>query len=155
MNTMQAYGLANVVITVGMVRIEGLAPGDDSYDVKRKEDTVKTAMSADGKIMVVSLNPDFSGSITLKVLREAPCNAQLQALLDAQEAAARGVGTLMPLTVRVSDVARRDLDVLSPAVIQKKPDHTGGLQAKENTWIFEGGELTSKIGPGIPVVPVV
>lgn len=149
---MQAYGIANVIVQVDAVTLSGFAEGDDCFDIKKTKDDVQTEMSADGTQMAVSLDPDFSGEISIKLQWSSPSNAILMAMYKAQRLAARGAGVLVAHTVRVMDAQRRDLDTLSPCVIKKAPDRTRGGKAAPLVWTFVGAQLDSEQGPGIPVL---
>jgi hypothetical protein len=152
-SAMQAYGVGNVVVIVDqMPPITGFAPGDDFFDIKRAEDAAEDEMSGDGTQMAVSLNPDLSGSIILKIQWASPSNAQLMILYNQQVLASRGKGILIGHTVRVQDTYRNDLDTLSPCYIKKLPDRTRGKKAKDMVWEFRGAQLDPQHGPGIPVV---
>jgi hypothetical protein len=127
----------------------GLSPGDDVIELEREEDAVHTEVGADGK-MVVSLNTNKSGTITVKCSQTSPNNAKLLAIADLQ---AGGPATFVPCSVGFQDPNRQDVAGGMAGVIVKLPKMVRGVNASQNDWKIKVEDLSMILGnPAIPLL---
>lgn len=123
---------------------------EEGITAEYNEDKNTMTAGAGGDVMH-SLHAANLGTITIRLLKTSPVNAQLSALynLQTQNGALHGQNVI---TVR--DVSRGDVITGKQAAFKK---HTGLTYAKDgnmNEWAFDVGNLNMLLGAGRPDVNV-
>lgn len=131
------------------VPVTGWAPGDDVFKAERLSDIGSHDIGADGA-MVLSLNPDKSGQVTIKLTQVSPTNAFLQKLALSED----NVETFIPVVLTQYDSRRKDGVVTEPGYIKKPADYIRGVKANDNEWVFIFAKYFAELGdPSFPGTP--
>ena len=155
MGTQRAYSILenHVLISASgfaTFEIDGWGEGDDVLTVKRLSDLATHKIGAAGE-MVVSLNPDRSGEITIKLQQTSSCNKKLWQLASTTRSATLWV----PVFVFWQDSYRQDKAEGSPGYIKALPEMKRGREANEQEWTIVVANLELAMGdpafaPGSP-----
>jgi len=92
-----------------------------------------------------SLLASTASTVTLRLLKTSPVNAQLMTMYNYQTATSARHGTN---TITVSDPARGDLVTATKAAFKKAPSLTYAKEGGIVEWQFDCGETTYKLGNG-------
>lgn len=119
---------------------------DEGISDSMVEEKDTTTSGAGGDIMH-SLHAASVGTITVRLLKTSPVNAQLQAAYNFQTASAarHGLNTLV-----VTDVDRGDVLTGTQMGFVKQPDDSWAKDGNTIEWVFRG-KLQRILGIGIPV----
>lgn len=101
-------------------------------------------IGADGAVMH-SLNPDKSGTVSIRLLKTAPGNYQLNQLYATQADTSSSWGTN---TITIRDVARGDTITCQNCAFRKHPDQVYAKTGGVNEWVFDAGTVDIQIGSG-------
>lgn len=128
-----------VVITFGALSISGYAEGT-FVSVNRSGDAFAKSKGAGGDIERVNRNQgDFEVTVTLQ--QTSPTNAELSAILAADQASNAGV---WPLTIR--DFSGNTLFFAAEAWIRKDPEWEDGDDLNSRAWVFDTGIAANLVG---------
>jgi len=135
----KTYDPKFIVITFGTTPISGYAQGT-FVRVSRSGDAFTKRKGAGGDVERVNKNQgDFEVSVTL--LQTASSNAELSALLAADQATDAGV---FPLTIK--DLLGNTLFFAPQAWIRKDPDWEDGDDLNSREWTFDTGIGANLVG---------
>jgi hypothetical protein len=126
--------------------IDGWGEGDDVLTVKRSADLATHKMGADGN-MVLSLNPDRSGEITIKLQQTSSANKKLLELAST----AISANTWVPVMLLWQDSYRQDSAAGSPGYIKSFPEVKRGREANEQEWTIIVANLQLLLGDPVAV----
>ncbi len=130
-----------VVITFGALSISGYAEGT-FVSVNRSGDAFAKSKGAGGDIERVNRNQgDFEVTVTLQ--QTSPTNAELSAILAADQASNAGV---WPLTIK--DILGQTLFFAPEAWIRKDPEWEDGDDLNSRAWVFDTGIVLTNIVGG-------
>lgn len=90
-----------------------------------------------------SLHADKSGTITVRLLKTSPVNAQLSALYAFQTASSAAHGQN---TIAVTDTQRGDVITCSQVAFAKAPDLVFAKEAGFNEWMFHAVRIERVLG---------
>lgn len=128
-----------VVITFGALSISGYAEGT-FVSVNRSGDAFAKSKGAGGDIERVNRNQgDFEVTVTLQ--QTSPTNAELSAILAADQASNAGV---WPLTIK--DMLGQTLFFSPQAWIRKDPEWEDGDELNSRAWVFDTGIAGNLVG---------
>lgn len=134
--TMKTYDPASVVVTFGVLQLQGFAE-DSIVEAERNTDTFTIKKGVDGE-GTRTRNVDRSGRVTVRLMQSSESNLALSALMEADEISANGVG-ILPLLVK--DNSGNSLVFAARAWIVKPPKTSYGPAPEAREWIFEADEL--------------
>lgn len=120
----------------------GAAVADEGISVQRAGDKNAMTIGADGEGMN-SLRADKSGTITVRLLKTSPLNAQLMALYDAQSLSSTLWGQNV-ITVTQSGVG--DIHTGRQCAFKKVPDMNYKKDGDIVEWVFDVVKLDSLLG---------
>jgi hypothetical protein len=154
-STQRAYSILenHVIISAtgfSTFEVDGWGEGDDVLTVKRSADLATHKIGAAGE-MVISLNPDHSGEITIKLQQTSSCNKRLFLMA----ATARSAQLWVPVEVMWQDAMRQDRAEGGPGYIKAYPELKRGREANEQEWTIVVPNLEIILGdpsfiPGSP-----
>lgn len=129
---MRRFSFQDTILAVNGVEITGWADGDDVIDIDRSVDSISHKVGASGEMMI-SVNADKSGVVTIKLQQTSPSNLYLNSLCMLQEAS----GSLfVPVAVTFMDTYRNDIAAGLAGYIKKPAKMTRGQQANNQEWVF-------------------
>lgn len=114
-----------------------------------KEDKNSQTIGADGSVMN-SLHAGNAGTVTIRLLKTSPVNAQLSAMYDADKSDPTAWGQNV-ITIR--DVARGDHVTCSQAAFKKFPDETWDKEGPALEWTLDA-VIDVKLGSGTPSLTI-
>lgn len=126
--------------------IDGWGEGDDVLAIKRSADLATHKIGADGN-MVISLNPDRSGEITIKLNQTSACNKKLLQLASTAISAT----TWVPVMLFWQDSYRQDQAAGSPGYIKAFPEIKRGREANEQEWTIIVANLQLLLGDPVAI----
>lgn len=126
----------------------GAAIAEEGITIEPVEDKNVMTVGADGAGMH-SLIANNSATVTVRLLKTSPVNAQLQQMYNHQvlSAATHGRNTL---TIR--DVARGDVIVLSGVAFKRRPSITYAKEGGTTEWVFDALRVSQTLGVGTPAI---
>ena len=131
------------------VPVTNWAPGDDVFKAERRGDIGTDEIGADGR-MTLSLNPDKSGEVTIKLSQLSPTNAFLQKLAQSED----HVETFIPIVLTQMDPRRNDGVVTEPGYMKKPAPYQRGVKANVTEWTFVFPTYFAELGdPSFPGTP--
>lgn len=126
--------------------IDGWGEGDDVLQIRRRADLITDKMGADGN-MVISLNPNKSGEIILRLTQTSPANKKLLQLAGTAVSAT----TWVPVMVFWQDSYRQDSGAGSPGYIKGFPEIKRGAEANEQEWTIVVANLQLLLGDPVAI----
>lgn len=146
---MRFYDWRRVATMLDGIPVSGWAPGDDVYKGERLKESATYEVGADG-LMTVSVVPDKSGKVTIKLAQTSPLNAYLSKKCAAQDQ----LETFVPVTISQLDTYRQDATNTVFGFIEKHADVTRGAKAGTVEWVFIFPEIHFELGaPTFPGAP--
>lgn len=126
----------------------GAAAAEEGITIEAVEDKNIMTIGADGNGMH-SLVANESSTVTVRLLKTSPVNAQLQLMYNLQ--------TLSSLThgknvITVRDVVRGDAIVLTSVAFKKRPTITYAKEGGMMEWTFDAIRTTAVLGVGTPEI---
>jgi len=106
---------------------------------------------ADGGVMH-SLSAQTSGTVTVKLLKTSPVNAQLMTMLNYQRASSARHGQN---TITVRDTASGDIITCTACAFKKVPSFTYAKEGGAMDWALDAGAITYVVGSGTPTAAAV
>lgn len=119
--------------------------GDEGISIEPVGDRNVMTPGADGSVMH-SLVASTASTVTLRLLKTSPVNAQLMEMYNHQTASAARHGSN---TITVEDPARGDSVTVNQAAFKKAPSLTYAKEGGLVEWQFDGGETIYKLGSGV------
>lgn len=145
---MPSYSLKDVTMTIdgegGNLSLkEGV--GDEGISIEPTGDQNTMTSGADGTVMH-SLSASSASTVTLRLLKTSPVNAQLMTMFNYQAGSSSRWGTN---TITVEDSARGDLVTVTNAAFKKAPPLKYAKDGDVQEWAFDGGQTTYVLGKGV------
>ncbi len=135
----RTYNLADVILTLGGIPIEGGSDGD-KIAIAPTGDDWTMQVGTDGEV-VRSFQNNLSGRVTVTLIYGAPSNAFLSDTAKGDRETGTGV-----LTLSVADTRGNSLMSAESAWIMKRPEVTYGRDAGSVEWALDCAQIT--IEPG-------
>lgn len=126
----------------------GAAAAEEGITIESAEDKNIMTIGADGSGMH-SLVANESSTVTIRLLKTSPVNAQLQLMYNLQIKSSLAHGKNV-ITVR--DVVRGDAIVLTNAAFKKRPTVTYAKEGGTMEWTFDAIKTTQILGVGTPEI---
>jgi hypothetical protein len=137
---MRTYSAKQVSVSFFGYELTGLADGDDVILVEPNVEQSEIVTGNDGTT-TRSINPDESGTITIKLKQSSPSNDTLSGLAAKDKVDGSVVGACI-----VKDNSGTSVAMGSEAVIAKTPGQGYGATASDRTWIIKCGKLFDYAG---------
>jgi len=125
---MKEYSFLNTIVLINGFEITGWAEGDDVIQIERLADSAAHSIGADGE-MTVSLSADRSGIFRMNLQQSSESNAQLAALLAAQES-----GSFVPIFAQFKDTGGNDLASGTQGYIPRLANLARGTGVNSQEW---------------------
>ena len=151
---MAAYSFTDVTASItgpgGNFSLKG-DNAEEGITIEPTGDVNTMTQGADGGVMH-SLSAQTSGTVTVKLLKTSPLNAQLMTMLNYQRASSARHGQN---TITVRDAARGDNITCTACAFKKVPSLTYAKEGGTLDWTFDAGAITNVVGSGTPTAPAV
>lgn len=135
MAPLKEYDPGEVALTIGVFIITGFAPGT-FITVAREAQTYTKTAGADGEVARTK-SRNRSGSVTFVLMGTSPSNADLAAILIADENAGTGVTDLM-----IKDNSGNDLHIAAESWGQKPPNAPYGDELSNREYVWDCADIT-------------
>lgn len=122
----------------------GAGATDEGLSIAYKEDKNTQVVGADGSTMN-SLNASNAGTITIRLLKNSPVNAQLSQMYNVQSVSSAAWGLNV---ISIKNPTSGDSITMINAAFRKHPDLTYDKDGRHNEWTFDG-VIASSLGGGI------
>lgn len=116
---------------------------EEGISVEPTGDKNAMTIGADGSVMH-SLFADKSGTITVRLLRNNPRNAQLMALYNYQTASGKTHGKN---TITITNPVMGEMQTASKVAFAKTPGKNYAKEGGLVEWVFHAGKITGFISP--------
>ena len=148
---MATYSFLNVQAAIvgpgGALNIgSGAGVADEGLTITMSGDKDTQVVGADGSVMH-TLNADKSGTLTVRLLKTSPTNAQLS-LMFAMQTVSSALHGLNVITVR--DTARGDVATCRQVAFRKLPVLSFTKAGAIQEWEFNAGVVDILLGTGTP-----
>ena len=148
---MGAYSFKDVVASIsgagGSINIGSDAGvASEGITIEPVNDKNVMTIGADGQGMH-SLSADKSCTVTIRLLKTSPTNAQLQAMYNTQTASARLHGK-NSMTIR--DISRGDTNALEGVAFKRQPSISYTKDGEIMVWMFDAISSAPILGVGTP-----
>lgn len=120
----------------------GAGAAEEGITIDALGDINTMTIGADGSGMH-SLHADKSGTITVRLLKTSPVNAQLMAMYNFQTSSATSHGQN---TITLNDSARGDVMVCRQCAFTKAPSLSYGKDAGLNEWTWQAVSIDRVLG---------
>ena len=138
---MATYSFQDVSATLvgsGVVNFGfGAHSAKEGISIDQNEDINTMYIGADGEVMH-SLKSNKSGTVTIRLMRTSPINAQLQLLFTAQTASSSLHGNNV-ITIR--DKGNDEICVCRSCAFKRCASRNYGEDAGIQEWIFDAGKI--------------
>ncbi|GAC1486712.1 MAG: DUF3277 family protein [Acetobacteraceae bacterium] len=124
----------------------GAGVADEGITISLVGDKDSMTIGADGTPMH-TLNADKSGTLTVRLLKTSPTNAQLSLMYAFQSVSSALHGNN---TITVRDSARGDVTTCRQVAFRKQPALTYSKAGAVQEWEFNAGIVDQLIGVGTP-----
>lgn len=124
----------------------GAAVADEGISIEAAQDKSVMMIGASGDGMH-SLVADDSATVTVRLLKTSPINAQLQLMYNLQTKSSLTHGKN---TITVRDVVRGDMVALTNVAFKKRPSVTYAKEGGLMEWTFDAVKTTQILGVGTP-----
>jgi len=122
----------------------GAAVAEEGITIEATTDKNVMTIGADGKGQH-SLVADDSCTVTIRLLKTSPVNAQLMLMYNAQTASSALWGQNV---ITVNNPVLQDVNVIQSCAFKKKPTITYAKEGGFNEWTFDGIKADSILGQG-------
>jgi hypothetical protein len=148
MATYSFQDVAAAIVGVGgsINLASGAAVAEEGITIDAVEDKNIMTIGADGSGMH-SLVSNESATVTIRLLKTSPVNAQLQLMYNLQTKSSLTHGKNV-ITVR--DVVRGDMIALTNVAFKKRPSVTYAKEGGIMEWTFDAIRTTQILGVGTP-----
>jgi hypothetical protein len=126
----------------------GAAVAEEGLTIESVSDKNIMTMGADGSGMH-SLAADESSTVTIRLLKTSPVNAQLQTMYNLQTGSSATHGRNV---IVVTDTSRGDIITLSGVAFKKRPTITYAKEGGMNEWTFDAISTSTILGVGTPEI---
>lgn len=126
----------------------GAGSAEEGITIEAVEDKNVMTIGADGSGMH-SLVANESSTVTIRLLKTSPANAQLQLMYNLQTISSLTHGKNV-ITVR--DVVRGDAIVLTSVAFKKRPTVNYAKEGGMMEWTFDAIKTTTVLGVGTPEI---
>lgn len=150
MATYSFQDVAAAIVGVGgsINLASGAAVSEEGITIDAVEDKNIMTIGADGSGMH-SLVSNESATVTVRLLKTSPVNAQLQLMYNLQTKSSLTHGKNV-ITVR--DVVRGDMIALTNVAFKKRPSVTYAKEGGIMEWTFDAIKTTQILGVGTPEI---
>lgn len=144
------YSFLNVVASmtgpggVGINLAAGAAAAEEGITIEATEDKNIMTIGADGRGQH-SLVASDACTLTVRLLKTSPLNAQLMLMYDLQSASSALWGQNI---FTIVDSGRNDFTVVQSCAFKKKPTITYAKEGGMMEWVFDGIKANSVLGAG-------
>lgn len=150
---MSTYSFQDVVAALvgpgGSINLgNGAATAEEGITIEPVADKNTMTIGADGNGMH-SLSANEASTVTVRLLKTSPVNAQLQLMYNMQTKTSLTHGKNV-ITVR--DVVRGDVITLSKVAFKKRPTITYAKDGGMNEWTFDAIKTATILGVGTPEI---
>jgi len=150
---MATYSFQDVVAAIvgvgGSINLAaGAAVAEEGITIEAVADKNTMTIGADGSGMH-SLAANEASTVTVRLLKTSPVNAQLQLMYNLQTKSSLTHGKNV-ITVR--DVVRGDSIVLTQVAFKKRPAINYAKEGGLNEWTFDAVKTTQILGVGTPEI---
>lgn len=149
---MGAYSFLDVSAAItgpgGSFQLTGQGNAEEGISVEALEDKNIMTVGADGQAMH-SLVASAAATVTVRVLKTSPLNAQLQNLYNYQTASSSRHGQN---TITIRDAARGDNVTIEQCAFARQPTIGYATDGGLLEWVFHGAICKPIIGTGTPEV---
>lgn len=150
---MATYSFLDVVAAItgpgGSINLAaGAGVADEGITIDPMEDKSTMVIGADGSGMH-SLAANEASTVTIRLLKTSPVNAQLQAMYNIQT---RSSATHGRNTITVRDVGRGDVIGLTQVAFKKRPSAVYAKDGGLMEWTFDAIKTTQVMGVGTPEI---
>lgn len=151
---MSAYSFLDVTASIdgpgGNFTLKG-GNAEEGISIESSGDMNTMTGGADGSAMH-SLSAQTMGTVTVRLLKTSPINAQLMTMAKYQRASAARHGQN---TIVVRDPARGDIVTCTQVAFKKLPALTYAKDGGTVEWTFDAGAIDTVLGTGSAVAPAV
>jgi hypothetical protein len=134
---------ASLVGVGGVVNLaNGAAVAEEGITIAMATEKSTMTIGADGEGMH-SLHANKSGTVTIRLLKTSPVNAQLMALYDAQTLNSAAHGSNV---ITVTNPLSGDVNTCRNCAFKKKPDMVYAKEGGMNEWTFEALKIDTVLG---------
>ncbi|MDR1020507.1 MAG: DUF3277 family protein [Synergistaceae bacterium] len=144
---MPAYSFLDVVASFsgpgGNIDLKG-SNSEEGITIEQTGDKNIMTVGADGAVMH-SLRGDNSGTVTVRLLKTSPINAQLEQIYNSQKGSASTWGQN---TISVKDMWLGDDITCSECAFAKEPSSTFATEGGTVEWAFHSGKIDRVLGSG-------
>jgi len=143
----RAYSFLDVQATItgpgGSFNLgNGAGAAEEGIDIEMTEDKNNMTVGADGTPMH-SLHAGKSGTVTVRLLKTSPVNAQLQAMYDLQSTSSALWGNNI---ITINNTASGDNDGCRAVAFKKQPKNAYAKDGGTNEWQFDAGYIDQILG---------
>ena len=124
----------------------GSGAAEEGISIEPTGDKNVMTVGADANVMH-SLLGDTSGTVTVRLLRTSPVNAQLQNVYNYQTSSSRYHGQN---TIVVRNSVTGDVTTCSEAAFAKQPANNYAKEGGSIEWVFHAGKVDKRLGTGTP-----
>lgn len=144
---MSTYSFIDVNATMvgigGVINLgNGAAVSEEGITISQVEDKNVQVIGADGEVMN-TLRASKAGTVTVRILKTSPVNAQLMAMYDAQSLSSVAWGNNV---ITVSNPTVGDMHICQKCAFKKKPDINNKKDADILEWVFDAGKVDNILG---------
>lgn len=122
----------------------GAGVTDEGITTSYKEDKNTQTTAADGQAMN-ALNASKSGTVTLRLLKTSPVNAQLSAMYNLQAVSSSAWGLNV---ISIKSLTSGDSITCTNCAFKKHPDVTYDKDGRHNEWVFDA-VIDMSLGGGL------
>lgn len=143
----RAYSFLDVQATIvgpgGSFNLgNGSGSAEEGITVEMAEDKNNMTIGADGTPMH-SLHAGKGGTVTVRLLKTSPVNAQLQAMYDVQSTSSALWGQNV---ISINNTASGDNTGCRYVAFKKMPNNTYAKDGGTNEWVFDAGAIDQILG---------
>ena len=120
----------------------GAAVAEEGITISMTAEKNTMTIGADGEGMH-SLHANKSGSVTVRLLKTSPINAQLMALYDAQTLLSSAHGSNI---ITITNPQSGDITTCRSCAFKKKPDIVYAKEGGMNEWTWEAIKIDTVLG---------
>lgn len=148
---MSTYSFLDIVAAIsgagGSINLaSGAGSAEEGITVESNADTNVLTVGADGETMN-TLVANTSSTVTMRLLKTSPINAQLQTMKNYQATSSIYHGKN---TITIRDIARGDSITLTNVAFKKPPTLTFAKEGGIMEWTFDAGKTDTVLGVGTP-----
>lgn len=124
----------------------GSGNAEEGITTAMMEDKNTMTIGADGSVMH-SLHAGKGGTVTVRLIKTSPVNAQLSEMYNFQAKSSASWGQN---TITIRDMARGDTITCQLCAFKKHPDVAYAKDGNIHEWAFDAGVIDHQLGTGTP-----